>query len=126
MSYCSNTQVVYYIWFKQNDLILQFIISILFTISMAHPEALRKKEPEDLTRQDRQVNQEINEPDDLLAVENIISEVIHPPPPPGMKTRQNIRIYSFEVVLHKCQDSKKFKNKIYFRLVCNFKNLISI
>ena len=74
---------------KQNDLILQFIISILFTISMAHPEALRKKEPEDLTRQDRQVNQEINEPDDLLAVENIISEVIHPPPPPGMKTRQN-------------------------------------
>ena len=73
-----------------NDLILQFIISILFTISMAHPEALRKKEPEDLTRQDRQVNQEINEPDDLQAVENIISEVIHPPPPPGMKTRQNI------------------------------------
>ena len=56
---------------------------------MAHPEALRKK-AEDLTRQDRQVNQEINEPDDLLAVENIISEVIHPPPPPGMKTRQNI------------------------------------
>ena len=89
MSYCSNTQVVYYIWFKQNDLILQFIISILVTISMAHPEALRKK-AEDLTRQDRQVNQEINEPDDLLAVENIISEVIRPPLPPGMKTHQNI------------------------------------
>ena len=72
-----------------NDLILQFIISILFTISMAHPEALRKK-AEDLTRQDRQVNQEINEPDDLLAVENVISEVIRPPLPPGMKTHQNI------------------------------------
>ena len=56
---------------------------------MAHPEALRKK-AEDLTRQDRQVNQEINEPDDLLAVENIISEVIRPPLPPGMKTHQNI------------------------------------
>ena len=94
MSYCSNTQVLlHYIRSmptKQNDLILQFIISILFTISMAHPEALRKKEPEDLTRQDRQVNQEINEPDDLLAVENIISEVIRPPLPPGMKTHQNI------------------------------------
>ena len=92
MSYCSNTQVVYHIQSaptKQNDLILQFIISILFTISLAHPEALRKK-AEDLTRQDRQVNQEINEPDDLLAVENMISEVIHPPPPPGMKMRQNI------------------------------------
>ena len=92
MSYCSNTQVVYHIQSaptKQNDLILQFIISILFTISLAHPEALRKK-AEDLTRQDRQVNQEINEPDDLLAVENIISEVIRPPLPPGMKTHQNI------------------------------------
>ena len=84
-------QVYYSVYpYVTNDLILQFIISILFTISMAHPEALRKKVSEDLTRQDRQVNQEINEPDDLLAVENIISEVIHPPPPPGMKTRQNI------------------------------------
>ena len=84
-----------------NDLILQFIISILFTISMAHPEALRKKVSEDLTRQDRQVNQEINEPDDLLAVENIISEVIRPPPPPGMKTRQNIIVLRFHIQMSK-------------------------
>ena len=89
ISHYSDTQVFSVYAYVTNDLILQFIISILFTISMAHPEALRKK-AEDLTRQDRQVNQEINEPDDLLAVENIISEVIRPPLPPGMKTRQNI------------------------------------
>ena len=48
---------------------LQFIISLLFTIVIARPEG--------------QVNQEINEPDDLLAVENLISEVILPPPSTG-------------------------------------------
>ena len=48
---------------------LQFIISLLLTIVIARPEG--------------QVNQEINEPDDLLAVENLISEVILPPPSTG-------------------------------------------
>ena len=36
-----------------------------------------------IARPEGQVNQEINVPDDLLAVENTISEVILPPPSPG-------------------------------------------
>ena len=43
-----------------------------------------------IARPEGQVNQEINVPDDLLAVENTISEVILPPPSPGMYSVSNL------------------------------------